>query len=827
MNERDLPPESSQPKKADPATGNSEPLQIDTNAATEWQGPESVAADGGVSVPRSIGPYRLLKKIGEGGMGQVWLAQQDAPLKRQVALKLIRVGIYDDSVIQRFQSERQSLAMMNHPSIARVYDAGATPDGQPYFVMEHVEGVAVTEYCDSKQLKIPERLDLFIKICEGVQHAHQKAIIHRDLKPANILVVEVDGKPTPRIIDFGLAKAVSTGAGSASMFTLGGGFVGTPGFMSPEQAAGGGLDIDTRTDVYALGVILYVLLTGALPFNREKWQKRPVYEAMREMYEEEPSRPSAKIESDKQLSEISATRRGTEPAHLSRLLRGDLDWITMKALEKDRERRYGTPSELAADIRRYLRHEPVIARPASPAYRLRKYVRRHRVGVTVAAGLALLSIGFAGVQAEQVRRITRERDRANRITGFMTDMFKVSDPSQARGNTITAREILDKASSNIDQGLSKDPQVQAQMMYVMGTVYTGLGLYPQSESLLSRAVDIQRKTLGSENADTLQSMNALGQELLLSGKTSEADKVLTQGMEAARRKYGAKDRRTLAVMNNLSSVWLEEGRVPEALKLLQQVTQTARVVLKPGEPEALKYEDNLANALTQLGRMNEAEQLHREILDECLNTFGPDHPTTFDAMTNLAVNVSEEGRFAESEAIYRKLLEEQTRVLGPEHPDTLRSMSNMAGTISDQGRYTEAEKLQRDLIDVQRRVLGPQHPDTLSTMGNLVNTLSGEKQYAEAEELQIEVLDINRRVLGPNHPDTATSTYNLACIKALAGRREEAIVLVRQSLEHGLDARTAAGIGEDEDLASLRGDPRFAAIVAEGRERAALAQKAN
>jgi len=826
VDERDLPPEHSQDKK-DESSGKGESPEIDTAAATEWQGPSSVAADGGVSVPRTIGPYRLLKKLGEGGMGQVWLAQQEAPLRRQVALKLIRVGLYDDSVIQRFQSERQSLAIMNHPAIARVYDAGATPDGQPYFVMEYVDGVAVTEYCDSRQLKIAERLDLFIKICEGVQHAHQKAIIHRDLKPANILVVEVDGKPTPRIIDFGLAKAVSAGAGAASMLTQGVGFVGTPGFMSPEQAAGAGLDIDTRTDVYSLGVVLYVLLTGTLPFNREKWQKRPLYEAMREIYEEEPERPSAKIESDKQLSEISATRRGIEAPQLSRLLRGDLDWIAMKALEKDRERRYGTPTELAADLRRYLRHEPVIARPASPTYRLRKYVRRHRVGVSVAAGLALLLMGFAGVQAEQVRRITRERDRANRITVFMTDMFKVSDPSEARGNTVTAREILDKASGNIDHGLAKDPQVQAQMMYVMGTVYTGLGLYSQSESLLNRAVNIQKKALGSENPETLQSINALGEALLDSGKTSEAERVLQQGLEVARRRFGTKDRRTLAAMNDLALVMTEEGRTIEAEKLLQEVNQTSRIALPPGDSDALRYEGNLASVLTEMGRMEEAERLQREIVEACTKTFGPDHPTTLNAITNLAVSVSEQGRYAESEGLYRQLIEKERRVLGPEHPYTLRAMSNMAGTISDQGRYAEAERLQRDLYDIQRRVLGAQHPDTLSNMGNLVNTLSGEKRYAEAEELQLEVLDIDRRVLGPNHPDTATAIYDLACVKALAGRREEALALVRQSLEHGLDARTAASIGEDDDLASLRGDPRFAAIVAEGRERAALAQKSN
>jgi serine/threonine protein kinase len=438
--------------------------------------------------------FQLVRKLGEGGMGQVWLAQQTVPVRRRVALKLIKAGMYDEAVVQRFRSERQSLAIMDHPAIAKVFDAGTTPQGQPYFVMEYVPGLPITEYCDQKKLKISERLELFIQACEGVQHAHQKAIIHRDLKPANILVVEVDGKPVPRIIDFGLAKAIAPQAEGVSLFTQLGHFAGTPGYMSPEQVDPGVQDIDTRTDVYSLGVVLYVLLTGLEPFETKQHQKQPLDEMLRRLREEEPLRPSTKVGADRDTSGVIAEARGTAPKQLASLLRGDLDWITMKALEKDRARRYGASSELAADVRRYLNHESIVARPSSVGYRLQKYIRRHRVVVGVAGGLVMLLAAFSILQGVQLRRITRERDRANlerdranserdratRITDFMTGMFKLPDPREAQGNNVTVREMLDKASNQMETGLTQDPEVQSQMMWVMARTYLNLGLFDRA-----------------------------------------------------------------------------------------------------------------------------------------------------------------------------------------------------------------------------------------------------------------------------------------------------------------------------------------------------------
>jgi len=520
--DRTLDPSENSP--SDSAKANASPL--DPGDTLHTSASYTPAPDASFAPPGPIGPYRLVRKLGEGGMGQVWLAEQTAPLERLVAIKLIRAGVSDHVLMERFESERQSLARMNHPAIARVFDAGTTPDGTPYFVMEYVSGIPITFYCDQKRLSIRQRLELFLKVCEGVQHAHQKAILHRDLKPANILVNEIDGKPAPHIIDFGIAKAIGDRDPVATMFTRAGNFIGTPVYMSPEQADPDIRDVDTRSDVYSLAIILYELLSGALPFDPPKWRNELRQEQVRKLYEQDPQAPSIRFRKKTTAEADTATQtaklRSTEPHQLISELKGDLDWITLKAMERDRARRYGTPSEFAADIQHFLNNEPVTARPASRAYRVQKYVRRHRLGVSVAAAALLVLVAFSVMQAMQLRRITKERDRANRIADFMTRMFKVSDPGQARGNSITAREVLDKASGEIDTGLAKDPEMQAQMMHTMGEVYYNLGLYKEADSLLRRAVDIRTQVLGPKSRDALSSMSSLAQVLTDKSQFDEA-----------------------------------------------------------------------------------------------------------------------------------------------------------------------------------------------------------------------------------------------------------------------------------------------------------------
>ncbi|HZC24742.1 MAG TPA: serine/threonine-protein kinase, partial [Candidatus Binatia bacterium] len=496
------------PRKPEPGgmeTGGNEisdsAATLNTSAATDF-----TSAERAHNV-KFIGPYELVRKLGEGGMGQVWLAEQTAPIKRQVALKLIRVGRFDDSVLQRFYAERQSLAMMDHPSIAKVFDAGATPDGQPYFVMEYVHGRTITSYCDHQRLKIRERLELFIRVCEGVQHAHQKAVMHRDLKPANILVQEVDGKPVPRIIDFGLAKAASPQLDGETLITRAGGLVGTPGYMSPEQADPAVVDVDTRTDVYSLGVVLYELLTGFLPFETKK---QSFEDFLRRLREEDPVLPSTKVSAKKESSKATSEARGAEPGQLANLLHGDLDWITIKALEKDRARRYGSATELAADVQHYLRNEPVIARPASMGYRARKYVQRHKA--LVAGTAAVFAVLVAGVitstwEAVRARRAQIQAKQQSEIAQAVNDFLQndllaqASAATQSGPNTrpdpdLKVRTALERAAQRIEGKFGKQPQVEAAIRNTIGETYAGLGLYPDAAKQLERAVDLRRHLLG-------------------------------------------------------------------------------------------------------------------------------------------------------------------------------------------------------------------------------------------------------------------------------------------------------------------------------------------
>ncbi|HEY7351633.1 MAG TPA: serine/threonine-protein kinase [Terriglobales bacterium] len=675
----------------------------------------------------TIGPYQLIRKIGEGGMGQVWLAEQTSPIQRQVALKLIRWAMYDDALLRRFQAERQSLAVMDHPSIAKVFDAGATGEGQPYFVMEYVSGVPITDYCDQKKLKIRERLELLIKVCEGVQHAHQKAVIHRDLKPANILVGEVDGRPVPRIIDFGLAKAVDSASDGRSLYTRARGFVGTPGYMSPEQAGLTTQDVDTRTDVYSLGVLLYVLLTGRLPFESAQLN-RPLPEMLRILREQDPPRPSTKVSSDRNTSSVTADARGTEPKQLISQLRGDLDWITLKAVEKDRTRRYSTASELAQDLIRYMRHEPVTARPASVSYRARKYVRRHRIGVAVGASIAALLVSFGVFQSIQLRRITRERDRADRIADFMTGIFRISDPSERVGNTVTARQVLDNAATDINTGLSTDPELQASMMHVIGKSYTMLGIYSRAESLYDNG--IQLSTSAGNDREALKMSQELGWTLFQEGRMAEAEQLERRTIDQQRKELGPDDPDTLGTMGNLGVILCEENKCAEGVKLEEEVLQDQKRVQGPTDRYTIVTMDNLAVLYSKSGQLARAEELEKQALALQIRTKGLESLGAISSMMNLANFERDQGRDAEAQKAFQQALDLENRVLGPNQPDMAETKYDFATVLARDGQTDEALKFLREAVDhgLEPRIAAAMYKDPL------LNSLHGDPRFVALVE---------------------------------------------------------------------------------------------
>jgi serine/threonine protein kinase/Tfp pilus assembly protein PilF len=762
---------------------DSAPTFLEDSPAVDLASVQSHALTG-----KRIGSYRILREIGQGGMAAVYLAERaDDQYRKLVAIKMLKPGTGGDEILRRFRIERQALAQLDHPSIVRLIDGGSTEDGLPYLIMEYVDGVRIDEYCDAHKLPITERLQLFRAVCMAVQYAHENLVIHRDLKPSNILITR---EGVVRLLDFGIAKVLNLQRSPDTTLTRADWRAMTPEYASPEQIRGQA--ITTATDVYSLGVLLFELLSGHRPYD---CTGQSLLEVERMVCETEPEKPSTVIYRKEENAsdpgdagpprtpERVSSQRGLQPAELQRRLRGDLDTIVMKALEKDPSRRYGTAAELAADIGRYLFHEPVLARPASATYRTRKYVRRHPVGVTVAAGLILLLAGFAVMQFFQLRRITRERDRANRVTDFMEGMFKVSNPSEARGNSITAREILDKSSKDIDTGLAQDPELQAQMMFVMGDVYRGLGLFPRAQQLYQRSADIRRRVLGPENADTLRSEDALGWILNQEGHAADAEKLQRETVNIKRRVFGVQNLDTLRSITMLAWTLDREGKYSEAEKLEREAIDTRRRVTKTDDRDSLAVMNNLGATLSHEGRYPEAEKIKRETLDLRRRILGPEDPDTLTAMNNLASAFQREGHYAEAEKLQRETLNLQRRILGPEHPDTLRSMSNLAVTLFDENQLGEAEQLQREALATKQRVLGPEHQDTLWAVTSLAQTLRHEGHLAEAEKLQRQTFEIQHRVLGAEHPDTLSNTVSLAITLRKEGRYSEAEKLARQAVD--------------------------------------------
>jgi tetratricopeptide (TPR) repeat protein len=751
-----------------------------------------------------IDRYHLLQEIGQGGMGEVWLAEQKEPVRRRVALKLVKAGMSTREVIARFESERQALALMDHPAIAKVLDAGSTPQGSPYFVMEYVAGVAITAYCDNHRLSTRERLELFMHICEGVQHAHQKAIIHRDLKPSNILVTEVDGRAVPKIIDFGVAKALTQRLVADTMFTRAGALVGTPEYMSPEQALSSGEDIDTRTDVYSLGVILYELLAGVAPLDL---RKITLDELLRRLREEEPPKPSAKIrtQAPARLSEL-AQKRQTEPLALAKQMRSDLDSIALKALEKDRSRRYGSPSDLAADIGRYLRNEAVLAVQHSAAYRARKFAGRHRVSLVTTAAFVLVLIVAAGVSIRQSIRANREAAVAQAVNDFLQNdlLAKASadtqlGPSAKPDPDLKVRTALDRAAARIAGKFDRQPEVEAAIRDTIGQTYMDLGLYSEASKQLERALELHTRVLGAKNPTTLKTISRLGRTAVLQGKYPVAEALFSQALKIQRRVLGSEHPDTLYSMSNLALNYYRRGQYVQAEALHSETLKIRRRVLGPEHPDTLTSMNNLAVVYNAQGKYAQAEVLLSQTLEIQRRVLGPEHPRTLGSMTDLAVSYSTQGKHAQAEELFSQTFEIERRVLGPEHPATLTSMNNLAVVYNAQGKYAQAEALYSQTLEIQRRVLGPEHPDTLRSMHNLAGVYGSQGKYAQAEALFRQTLGIRRRVLGTEHPATLNTLSDIAFVYQRQGEYRLAEIHTAQALA---GRRHALGSEHPETMAS-------------------------
>ncbi|MFB0553335.1 MAG: tetratricopeptide repeat protein, partial [Phycisphaerae bacterium] len=605
-----------------------------------------------------IGRYKLLNVLGEGGMGIVYLAEQKHPVRRWVALKIIKPGMDSKRVIARFEAERQALALLDHPNIAHVYDAGTTENGRPYFVMEFVKGLSITEHCDRHKLTIEDRLNLFRQVCLAVHHAHQKGIIHRDIKPSNILVSLQDDQALPKIIDFGVAKALAQPLTERTLVTEQGQLFGTPEYMSPEQADMANEDIDTRSDIYSLGVLLYVLLTGVLPFDSTTFREGGIEHIRQVIRETDPKTPSTRLTNLGDEAQKVAEKRRTEAAALAKCLHRELEWIPLKAMRKERSERYRSASEFADDIDNYLIGVPLIAGPPSTVYRLKKFVRRNRALVTgIAAVLAVLVAGII-VSTIFAMRAKRQANIAQAVADFLSDDLIASvDPTKAKSREVTIHSFLDSASQSLNGRFEDKPLVEARIRRTLGWTYRGLNQYKIAELHLERSLQIYQEELGDEHPDTLQCMSSLGWVYHDQGLLEDTERIITKTLELKRRVYGEKHPDTLNSMLHLAVLYMDLGRYDGAEQLLLEVIETRRQTHVEQDNVIITTMAHLALVYKTQGRYEEAEQLLVKTLKSAVKAWGEDGAWTIFYTGYLAGVYKAQGRYEEAEQLYDKTLD--------------------------------------------------------------------------------------------------------------------------------------------------------------------------
>lgn len=758
------------------------------------------------TAPRRFGPFTLIKLIGEGGFGEVYLAEQSSPIQRQVALKLIKPGMDSGQIMARFDAERQALAIMDHPNIARVFDAGTDERGRPWFAMEYVDGDPIHTFADKHRLDVRARLELLVPVCRAVHHAHQKGVIHRDLKPSNVLVSKIDGRAVPKVIDFGIAKALDRPLTEKTIFSELRSLVGTPEYMSPEQADLSGGDIDTRSDVYSLGVLLYELLVGATPFDGRELRSRAFGEIQRILREVDPPTPSTRF-SRLEMRASAAANRNIEPAKLSSALRGELDWITMKCLEKDRARRYDTAAELADELVRYLENQPVHAGPVSKAYRAKKFVRRHRLGV-IASGLvaAALVIGAAGmiwgsIQARRQRDqaiLAREQAEQSRVAAetarvaesqakliaeehnqFLREMFESIDPSTALGKEISVKHVLDTATFKIDSQPPKDPKVEASLRATFGRAYAALGQLDVARKHLDRA-----RVLGDNSIDT---EHALIKVMRDQGQYDAARQLAQHAIDAERLLSGDESVRVLSSQVALASIHLAQDNQGDAETILKTVIQRGRKIAatQPAVASSLLIDAlaTLGNLYIGDGRFDDADQCLSDAM-EIARTGGEKETTS---LLTLAATRGDlyrhRGRFQEAMDLLVPTLESARKVWGPDHSDTQSVANNLALVLSTIGRLDEAEALYDDVISRRMRILGEDHPRTLLARSNRGLVYQQQNRLDLAAKEFADLSTRFARVLGPDHVDSMVAENNYATVLTRMGRLDEAETVFRRLVE--------------------------------------------
>ncbi|MFN0110098.1 MAG: tetratricopeptide repeat protein [Blastocatellia bacterium] len=736
-----------------------------------------------------IGPYRLIRMVGRGGMGVVYeAARDDQQFDQRVALKIIKRGMDSDFVRERFLRERQILASLDHPYIARLLDGGATADGLPYFAMEFVEGEPITDYCQQQKFSLVAKLKLFRDVCASVQHAHQKLAVHRDLKPSNILVT-ADG--TPKLLDFGIAKLLSPDPGEALTRTETAVRLMTPDYASPEQVRGG--TITTATDVYALGVVLYELLAERRPYQFDTYAPLAIERAI---CDTEVARPSEAV---------------GQSLKLGRQLTGDLDNIVMMALRKEPMRRYQSVEKFSDDIRRYLDGLPVTARADTFTYRAGKFVRRHRVGVAAAA-LVLLSLlaGIIGTTraAQQARA---ERDRANKAgavaeatTKSLVAMFEFADPGKSKGNTITAKELLDQGAEKVVRELNGQPVVQAKLMDTIGGLYQSIGVYDRAQPLLEESLKLRRQTLGAEHADVATSLHHLAALAYEKGDYAGSESLNREALALRRRLLGAEHADMADSMNALGQTLMALGKFAEAEPLVREALAQRRKLLDPEHKDIAASLNGLGRVLSEQGKFAEAAEIYRQSLTIHRKLYGEDHPFVASSLNNLAAMLHELGDYSGAESLFREALAMRRKLLGEEHSDVASSLGNLASLLQDKREYDEAEQYYRQALELRRRLFGENHLKLTVTMNNLASLLAVKGDWAGCEALHRQTLAIRRKELSEEHHEVATSLNNIANViyhrkqYAEAGQlQRQAIAIYQKSLkpDHWMVHRSRSHLG--------------------------------